>query len=177
MRAYFNRPTVHQAEARFTYLGGTESQIPLGSSRPRRQFGLKLRAQDACNLVYAMWRFEPKEEVVVSVKRNAGQHASAECANHGYINIQPDRRTAPPAIAAGQTHTLRAELDGARIEVHADGTLVWEGSIDRNTLDFDGPVGMRSDNVRLRLELRAGAPAPAPSQPATCRTGSEASEK
>src|SRR5271165_1012028 len=53
MRAYFNRPTSRQAEAQFAYLGPTASQIPLGSDQLRRQFGLKLRAQDACNAVYA----------------------------------------------------------------------------------------------------------------------------
>ena len=35
----------------------------------------KLRAEDACNLVYVMWRIEPQSRLVVSVKRNPGQHA------------------------------------------------------------------------------------------------------
>ena len=56
MRAYVNAYTLPAAEARFTYLGSTGNEAPLASGEMRRQFGLKLRAQDACNLVYAMWR-------------------------------------------------------------------------------------------------------------------------
>jgi hypothetical protein len=59
-----------------------------------------LRAEDACNLVYLMWRIEPESRLVVSVKRNPGQHASAECGNRGYQNVKP-RYSAPiPSLAA-----------------------------------------------------------------------------
>ena len=50
MRAYVNAYTQPLAEVRFTYLGGTPNEAPLASGEMRRQFGLKLRAQDACNL-------------------------------------------------------------------------------------------------------------------------------
>jgi hypothetical protein len=53
MRAYVDFWTQSTVEARFTYLGSTGNQALLGSGELRRQFGLKLRAQDACNLVYA----------------------------------------------------------------------------------------------------------------------------
>jgi hypothetical protein len=53
MRAYLNAFTPPRVEARFTYLGSTGNEARLGSGELRRQFGLKLRAQDACNLVYA----------------------------------------------------------------------------------------------------------------------------
>src|SRR5580704_5281987 len=59
MRAYVNALTPQDVEAQFTYLGSTGNEARLGSGELRRQFGLKLRAQDACNLVYAMWRIEP----------------------------------------------------------------------------------------------------------------------
>src|SRR5208283_4492376 len=68
MRAYVNNLTEPVVEARFRYLGPTSNEVPLGSGALRRQFGLKLRAQDACNLVYAMWRIEPESKLVVSVK-------------------------------------------------------------------------------------------------------------
>ena len=77
MRAYVNAYTQPVAEVRFTYLGSTGNEAPLASGEMRRQFGLKLRAQDACNLVYAMWRIEPESKLVVSVKSNPGQHTSA----------------------------------------------------------------------------------------------------
>ena len=70
-------PTVQDAEARFKYLGPTSQEARLGSGESRRQFGLRLRAQDPCNLVYAMWRIEPEPMLVVSVKRNPGMHSSA----------------------------------------------------------------------------------------------------
>ena len=78
MRAYLNAFTPQSVEAHFTYLGATESETRLGSGELRRQFGIKLRAQDACNLVYAMWRIEPESKLVVSVKSNPGQHNSAK---------------------------------------------------------------------------------------------------
>ena len=130
----------------------------LGSGELRRQFGLKLRAQDACNLVYAMWRIEPESKLVVSVKSNPGQHTSAKCGNYGYRNIKPRHSIPVPALRSGRTHSLRAEMNGAEMMVFADNSLVWEGSVGPDALAFDGPVGIRSDNLRLQIELRAGLP-------------------
>jgi hypothetical protein len=125
----------------------------------RRQFGLKLRAQDACNLVYAMWRIEPESKLVVSVKSNPGQHTSAQCGNRGYQNIKPTRSTPVPVLNPGDTHTLRAEMNGAELRVFGDKSLVWEGSVGPEALTFDGPVGIRSDNARLQIYLETGPPA------------------
>jgi hypothetical protein len=155
MRAYRNAFAPQVAEARFTYLGSTGNEARLGSGDLRRQFGLKLRAQNACNLVYAMWRIEPESKLVVSVKSNPGQHTSADCGNRGYRNIKPRRSTPVPALRSGETHTLRAEMNGAEMKVFADGSLVWEGSVGTDALAFDGPVGIRSDNARLQLEFLA----------------------
>ena len=126
MRAYVNAYTQPVAEARFTYLGSTPNEAPLASGEMRRQFGLKLRAQDACNLVYAMWRIEPELKLVVSVKANPGQHTSAQCGNRGYQNIKPRRSTPIPVLTPGTAHTLRAQMNGAEMEVFADNSLVWE---------------------------------------------------
>src|SRR5208282_5579918 len=158
MRAYVNAYTQPVAEVRFTYLGGTPNEAPLASGEMRRQFGLKLRAQDACNLVYAMWRIEPESKLVVSVKSNPGQHTSAQCGNRGYQNIKPSRSVPVPALRSGDPHTLRAEMNGAEMKVFADNSLVWEGSVGPDALGFDGPVGIRSDNARLQIELRASQP-------------------
>src|ERR1700678_292715 len=96
MRAYLTRRTEQEVEARFTYQGPTNNEARLGSGALRRQFGLKLRAQDACNLVYAMWRIEPASKLVVSVKNNPSQHRSAECGNRGYRTVRPSRSVAVP---------------------------------------------------------------------------------
>jgi hypothetical protein len=108
MRAYVNTRTTQSIEVRFKYLGATAHEARLGSGDMRRQFGLKLRAQDACNLVYAMWRIEPESKLVVSIKANPGQHTSAECGNRGYHNIKPAHSSPVPLLRPGDTHTLRA---------------------------------------------------------------------
>lgn len=177
MRAYVNASTPPVVETKFTYLGATGNEARLGSGELRRQFGLKLRAQDACNLVYAMWRIEPESKLVVSVKSNPGEHSSAECANRGYRNIKSRKNTPVPLLRPGDTHTLRAEMNGEELRVLVDNHLVWEGSVGVEAHSFDGPVGIRSDNARLQLELRAPQPLGDPAKHAPgCRTGPEASE-
>ena len=176
MRAYLNARTPQWVEAHFTYLGSTGNEARLGSGELRRQFGLKLRAQDACNLVYAMWRIEPESKLVVSVKSNPGQHTSSLCGNRGYRNIKPRHSTPVPALRSGDTHALRAEMTGSEMEVFVDNSLVWQGSVGADALDFDGPVGIRSDNARLRIELRAAQPLKTQLGPAACRSGPEESE-
>ena len=158
MRAYVNAYTQPVAQLRFTYLGSTPNEAPLASGEMRRQLGLKLRAQDACNLVYAMWRIEPESKLVVSVKSNPGEHTSAQCGNRGYQNIKPLHSSPLPSLRAGDKHTLRAEMNGAEMKVFADNSLAWEGSVGPDALAFNGPVGIRSDNARLQINLETGQP-------------------
>jgi hypothetical protein len=172
MRAFVTLRTSQEVEALFTYLGQTPGEKLLGSGEMRRQFGLKLRAEDPCNLVYAMWRIEPKSELVVSVKSNPGQHTSAACGNRGYQNIKPVRSSPVPPLRPGAAHTLRAEMNGAELRVYADNALVWEGSVGAAGGGLSGPVGIRSDNVRWELELRAGRASGAhPDYQLSCRPG------
>ncbi|MCE9671378.1 hypothetical protein LY474_26590 [Myxococcus stipitatus] len=146
------------AELRFTVLGPSSVQKPLASGAERRQVGLKLRAQDGCNVIYVMWRVTPKPGVVVNYKRNVGQRLSAECGNRGYALIKPTQGLRVPAPSPGEEHSLRARLQGTRLRVWADGALAWEGTLPAEALDFDGPVGMRSDNLRLTLRLQTPKP-------------------
>jgi hypothetical protein len=177
MRAYLNVATPQVVEVHFTYLGSTRNEARLGSGELRRQFGLKLRAQDACNLVYAMWRIEPQSKLVVSAKTNPGQHSSAECDNRGYRNIKATRSKPVPALREGETHDLRAEMNGDALKVFANNVLVWEGSVGSDARAFDGPVGIRSDNARLQFELRVPHPSNAQRGPGpACRTGLGESE-
>jgi hypothetical protein len=172
MRAYAIVPTAQDVTARFTYLGSTGGEARLGSGELRRQFGLKLRAEDACNLIYAMWRIEPESKLVVSVKSNAGQHTSAECANRGYRNIKPRRSSPIPVLHSGDTHTLRAEMNGEELKVMVNNAVVWEGTLGPEAAAFAGPVGMRSDNARLEFELLAGRSAGAQvAHQLACRAG------
>lgn len=158
MRAFVSQPTAQEVEAHFTYLGPTAESSPLASGELRRQFGLKLRAQDGCNLVYAMWRIEPRQELVVSVKSNPGMTTSSECDAHGYHNVTPTRSSALPQVTQGQRYTLRAIIDGSKMRVYANNKLVWQGTLKADALAFNGPVGVRTDNARFDFELFAAAP-------------------
>ncbi len=158
MRAVVPGTRTSSVELRFTPLGPSLQQVALASGEQRQQVGLKLRALDGCNLVYVMWRIAPKPGIVVNYKRNPGQQASRECGNGGYTTVRPTRRVSTPAPASGTPHTLRATLDERTLRVWADGTLAWEGELPEEALGADGPVGLRSDNVRLALQLLAPLP-------------------
>ncbi|MFY0567030.1 hypothetical protein ACN28E_24770 [Archangium lansingense] len=141
------------AELRFTYLGATREQKPLQSGELRRQVGLKLRAKDGCNVVYVMWRLEPKAGLVVSMKYNPGMSRSDDCGNGGYRTVKPRSKGVVPKLEPGGSHTLRAEFQGAELKVQVDGRSVWEGELPAEALTFDGPVGLRTDNGRFDVEL------------------------
>ena len=172
MRAIATIATAPSAEIRFLYGGPTKRKTHLGSGQVRSQFGLKLRAQDPCNLVYVMWRIEPESELVVSVKRNPSQHTSAECHNHGYTNIKPTKSSPVPPLKAGESHTLRSEMKGPALRVYADNKQVWEGDVGAEAAALEGPVGIRSDNVRLDFEYLARRPVgSAPNFSTACNKG------
>jgi hypothetical protein len=156
MRAYVNAWTGQSIEARFTYLGPTSKEEALGSDEMRRQFGFKLHAQDACNLVYAIWRISPVGKLVVSVKRNPNAHTSAECGNRGYENIKPRKSSPVPGLRPGDSHILRAEMKKEELRVFVDDREVWEGNVGADAAALAGRVGIRSDNARLELNLKTG---------------------
>ena len=173
MRAFVTGPTLQEVEAHFTYLGPTKKSSPLASGELRRQFGLKLRAQDGCNLVYAMWRIEPKTELVVSVKNNPGMAQSSECDAHGYHNIKPTQESDVPDVKRGRHYTLRAIIDGAKMRVYANNNQVWEGDLGAEARGINGPVGVRTDNGRFDFELFAAEPqAGQQGASASCKKGS-----
>jgi hypothetical protein len=156
MRAVATVPGADAAEIRFTYLGPTTVQSALGSGAVRQQLGLKLRAQDGCNLLYVMWRLTPEPRLVVQTKNNPAQHTSSECTNHGYRTLKPRLTAALPALSPGQSHELRAQIQGGELVATVDSRTVWRGELGAEART-SGPVGVRSDNVRLKFVL-AGAP-------------------
>jgi hypothetical protein len=141
------------AELRFKYLGPTRVQKALASGESRQQLGLKLRAQDGCNVVYVMWRLSPKAGLHVSVKSNPQDHTSGECGNRGYRQVRGRREHPVPEPVPGSSHTLYAEWEGTALRVLVDGSLAWEGSLPPEAFAFEGPVGLRTDNGRFELEL------------------------
>jgi len=159
------------AELAFRYPGPSSVDAPLASGELRRQIGLKLRAQDSCNVVYVMWQIEPTPGIVVSVKHNAGASTADQCGDAGYLFPPRAEGAVPPAIRPDEAHTLRTDLDGVRLRVFADGVLAWAGEVPAVATTFDGPAGVRSDNGRFDFELRVAAGAAGRSRAATCTTG------
>jgi hypothetical protein len=177
MRAFATLGIGDAAETRFSYLGATEVQSHLGSGAVREQFGLKLRAQDPCNLVYVMWRIAPDSRLVVQVKTNPVQHTSAECGNHGYQTIKPRTFGRLPQLPRGQAHTLRAQISGNELRAWVDGKLAWLGDFGTAPVPPAGPIGVRSDNAQITFSLAVGpGPKLAASQIPECRSGSPLEE-
>lgn len=141
------------AELRFVYHGPTDESAALASGQLRRQVGLKLRAQDGCNLLYVMWRIAPKPGIVVSEKRNPGKRTHRECGANGYTNLFVGKDV--PAPSSGEPHTLKAALSGRTLRVFADGRLIWQGEVAASAAELSGPVGVRTDNARVDLALYA----------------------
>jgi len=137
------------AEIRFRYLGPTRTSKPLASGELRRQIGLKLRAENTCNLIYAMWHIEPDTRVAVSIKRNAAMHTHEQCGASGYLNIKAQGRINLPPIRPGEIHTLRTELHDNNLTVAADGKVAWQGSLGNEASLLSGPPGLRTDNARF----------------------------
>jgi hypothetical protein len=156
MRATLKHRTQQEVTLRFTYLGPTAEVSRLGSGEVRSQFGIKLRAQDTCNIVYIMWHFAPDQKIAVSVKRNPGKRTHEECLDYGYINnIKPRVSAPPPPVHVDQPHVLSASMKGSNLSVIADKRVVWQGDLGRVALEFDGPVGLRSDNAHVVFDFQA----------------------
>lgn len=150
------------ARLRFRVRGDTAEQRALDSGELRRQIGLKLRAQDSCNLVYVMWREGTKPGVTVQVKRNDGEQTSTECGAHGYTRVKSRVRAVAPRLDLAREHELRAEIEGDTLTAWADGQLVWQGRLPASAATLTGPAGVRSDNVAFDLlELAVDTSAPA----------------
>jgi hypothetical protein len=156
------------AEIRFTYLGSSAQSKPLASGELRRQIGIKLRAENTCNLIYAMWRIEPDSRVAVSIKRNPGMGTHEQCHAGGYINLKQTGAAEAPKIGVGQTHVLHAEMRGATLVVRADGVEAWRGDLGPDIARFDGPVGLRTDNARFAFDYLVGIAEPGSTTP-VCR--------
>jgi hypothetical protein len=155
LRAELGRSPRSAAELSFVYRGPTHSDAPLASGELRRQIGLKLRAQDSCNVVYVMWHIEPATGIVVSVKSNPGQSRHAECGDRGYRFLEPSTSARAATVEPGTAHVLGAEMRGRQLLVKTDGSESWVGELPAAAFSFDGPIGVRSDNGEFSVELRA----------------------
>src|SRR5690606_15958607 len=121
------------------YRGDTHARRALASGPARRQVGLKLRAKDGCNVVYVMWRLDPTPKLEVSVKLNPGARDHEDCGADGYTKIKPTKAWAPPALAIGDRHELRAAIAGDELTAWIDEKVVWRGRLPAAARMIDGP--------------------------------------
>lgn len=134
-----------------TVHGETQERRALASGQERRQLGLKLHADNGCNLVYVMWRLDPKPKLEVSVKRNPGQRTAKECGANGYQKVKPTFTKLAATLDDGSPHELRAEIAGATLTAWVDGAVAWRGTLPASARDLTGPAGVRSDNLAFEL--------------------------
>ncbi len=139
------------ASLRVRVRGSTTESRALASGQERRQLGLKLRAADGCNLVYVMWRLDPKPKLEVSVKRNPGAHTAKECGNRGYTKVKPAGALPPPSLDDQLPHELRAEIRGDALTAWIDGKVAWQGTLPQAARELAGPPGVRSDDLAFQI--------------------------
>ena len=105
---------------------------------------------------------------------NPGMRTHRECGAGGYTNLRPARGpgapalAAVPALAAGSSHTLRAELSGDELLAWIDDDLVWRGPLPPAARELSGLAGLRSDNVSFDLLGFRAAPSSPAAAPAKC---------
>lgn len=155
MRATIPATSGESGTLYFNYLGTPGSRIArLQSGEIRHQIGLKLRAQDSCNLVYVMWNLD-LQKIVVSVKYNPDQHTSRECLDHGYHfdrEFPPQATALPPTVQSDEFHVLQATISAETLTVKTDGTVAWQGKLPAIASTLKGPAGLRSDNVQFTFD-------------------------
>jgi hypothetical protein len=153
--------------------GSTVEQRALSSGELRRQLGLKLRAVNGCNLVYVMWRLDPRPMIEVSVKSNPGARTHADCGAGGYTKVKAAQPTpALPLLQDGNPHTLRAAIAGDSLTAWVDDQLVWQGTLPPEARTLSGPPGVRSDNLDFDIvELATDARPSAAAADAKCVSG------
>ncbi|HEY5922911.1 MAG TPA: hypothetical protein VIV11_14630 [Kofleriaceae bacterium] len=172
MRGYARGFGGDAAALTFTYRGESFETRELAGGQARRQIGIKLRAQDSCNVIYVMWRLDPKPKLDVSIKLNPLKRTHEECGADGYKKIRPHKKTFIPAYEYGKTHTLRAEIVGDELYAWIGDDLLYQGTLPETARALKGPAGVRSDNVKFDL-VSLAAPQGEGTAPACKREGGD----
>ncbi len=151
VRAYARGAGGDAAQMAIVFRGETDERRALASGPARRQLGLKLRAKDGCNVVYVMWRLDPRPKLEVSVKLNPGARDHEDCGADGYTKVKPTKAWPPPPLEVGERHALRAAIAGDDLTAWIDDKVVWRGRLPSGARTLDGPAGLRSDNLAFDL--------------------------
>ena len=157
----------------FVYEGRATDPRALASGQVRRQIGLKLRAADGCNLIYAMWRLDPRPQLEISTKINPGSRTHAQCGARGYTKLSPSYEERLPPLVNGGRHWMYAQIVGDELYAWIDGQLVWRGNLPQDARYITGPSGVRSDNVTYRILTMWATPGQTGADMPRCLTDSE----
>ncbi len=161
-----------RAELRFRYDGPYTPAVYFSAGVIRHQVAVKLRARDACNVLYATWVFAECNDananhqcdagestagprILVQRKSNSASRSSV-CRDNGYSRVTNTLTPQPaiPAPVVGQQHSLDAELINEHLKVWIDQALVFEAEVP-GISSVDGPPGVRTDNVKAAILLAA----------------------
>jgi hypothetical protein len=151
--------THQDATLQFRYRGPSKKISKLASGGFVRQIGLKMRTKNTCNLLYVMWRIEPKEEIVVTIKSNPGKSNHGDCGAGGYKDVARISLEEIGVSATNQqTHRLRAHIHEEngffKCSVYVDDKEIWSGDLDAKIIaPINGPVGFRTDNGSFIFKL------------------------
>ena len=158
-RALRKSGTHQDATLQFQYRGRSQETSLLASGRFVSQIGLKMRSKDTCNLLYVMWRIEPEEQIVVTLKSNPGKSAHSDCGARGYTTIAAiPLRDIGVTATTQQSHRLRTRIDESNGDftctVYVDDKKIWTGPLNRDLIaPINGPVGFRTDNGSFIFKL------------------------
>lgn len=189
MRMRSLRDSADTVGLRFRYLGDSSDKKNLGSGVNRRQFGVFLRGQDQCNLLYVMLRLDGRRSAVsVQGKTNPGSSRHEECGNRGYRTVPPEWSSQVDlAVADGQVDELEARIltrtggvpetpggalrgnPGEILVVSLDGRTVWRGKVPRSfqkraVSALVGTLGSDGEALRSAALEPSSTPPPATEQ-------------
>ena len=131
------------------YDGIFEPPVLLASGAVVRQFGVKMRNANPCNIAYVMREVYPSSSIIVSIKANPGMTTSAQCGAGGYTGIA---KIPVDQIYPGQEYKLAVKYaEGTNtLMVYYNDKPIWLGTVSAN---WTGVGGYRSDNVRTHFEV------------------------
>lgn len=165
-RAQRKTGTHQDATLQFRYRGPSKRTSKLASGGFVRQIGLKMRTQNTCNLLYVMWRIEPAEEIVVTLKSNPGKSTHRGCGANGYVDVARISLTDLGITAKTHApHRLRARVDESHgvftCTIDVDNRTIWSEPLDAKIISpINGPIGFRSDNGSFIFKLFVSDSAP-----------------
>jgi len=151
VRAVSGTATPQEVILRFRYLGPTKKMHSLASGKERHQIGLKIEAENACNLLYVMYRISPKPALALQLKLNPYESRSRQCSNDGYSTLASETLTT--AMLDSRTDEIYVRREGARLSAGLDGETLISIELPVGARELRGKLGLRSDNGIFEAEL------------------------